>query len=299
MTASSLRRLRRALISDERYTPLRQQLLMQMQQRRNPAAVRAGTAPGNLFFAAELGRLLQRDAQWLQAAAADYRATPSAWRGLSGLRSPGRRTDGYAKSLDVAEGFALWALIKHLRPRVVVELGTQHGLSARLWKDALNAYVPDHVLYLCDIEDNRRFIAPNEAILLQGDGAASMQRIAAATPIDLLFNDAHPYPLIRDTLALGKQSGVGCFVFHDVSPNPQRGRPFRAESAALDAAQREAHALDIENYGHWERHGMADAFDARILTEDFAENDAWRLQIFDSLFGVGVVLRRQPTVPPP
>lgn len=294
MMAHRLRSIRRALISDERYAPIRQNLLMQMQQRRNRAAVRAGTTPGTIFFAAELGRLLEHDATWLEATAAEYRATSSAWLRLSGLRSARRRTDGYSMAVDVAEGFALWALVKHVRPRVVVELGTQHGLTARLWKDALNAYVPDHVLYLCDLEDKRRFIAPNEAILIQGDGAESMRRIAAATQIDLLFNDAHPYPLIRDTLALGKECGVACFAFHDVSPNPQRGRPFRAASAQLDEAAREAHALDIAHCGHWERHGMADAFDSRILTQDYAENAAWRLQVFDSLFGVGVVLRRQP-----
>jgi hypothetical protein len=64
----------------------------------------------------------------------------AAWRHLSSYQSAGPATDGFGKTLDVAEGFAAWAIVKHLRPRVVLEIGTQYGISARLWKEALKAY---------------------------------------------------------------------------------------------------------------------------------------------------------------
>lgn len=288
----SLRALSRPFLSDEQYDAIRQNTYMALQQRRNPRAVAEGTRAGNIFLAAELQWLLQRDAEWLAETAAEYRATPEAWKLLSGYRSASRWSDGFAKSMDVAEGFAAWALVKHQRPRVVVELGTQHGVSSRLWKEALLRYVPDHVLYLCDLEDQRRLIGPGEAVMLLGDGVVSLRQILDKVQVDLLINDAHPYTLIRDSVALGKERGVPCFAFHDVSDNPLRGRPYRVESEALTEEEREAHNTDYAGVGVWERHVMADQFDPAIRYAMAGETDVWRWQIFDSFLGLGVVLQK-------
>jgi hypothetical protein len=281
-------------MSDQQYSLLRQSMLMQLQEPRNKASVAQGTQPGSIFFARELASLLGCDEQWLEQTAQEYRDTPEAWKRLSGLRSTGHQTDGFAKSLDVAEGFAVWALVKQLQPRVVVELGSQYGISARLWKEALRRYVPDHVLYLCDIDDLRRFITPEEANFVQGDGVESLRSIIDATHVDLLINDAHPYTLIRDSVLLGKERNVGCFVFHDVSATEARYRPFRVESAELTEAEREERNVAFEVVGHWERHAMVDHFDPAARTQLSGVTDQWRWQIFDSLFGLGVVLRQPP-----
>src|SRR5690606_25385244 len=125
----------------QRLSRMRQGWRVRQQHRRNQAAIQRMCATGQVFFAAELRHFLGCDDPWLAAAAREYADCPAAWKHLSGLRSPSRATDGMAKSLDVAEGFALWALVKHLRPRLVVELGVQYGISARLWKEALTLYV--------------------------------------------------------------------------------------------------------------------------------------------------------------
>ena len=164
---------------------------------RNRAAIKSMLShSSNIYFDAEIKRLLGVQSEWLNKTAEEYNDCPSAWQHLSSLKSPSRETDGWAKSIDVAEGFAAWALIKRFRPRVLVELGVNKAISSRLWKDALNRYVPGHKLYLCDLDDHRVAINDDEAIFVRGDAFETLKNIFAQEDVGLLFNDAHPYRLI-------------------------------------------------------------------------------------------------------
>lgn len=273
------------------YERLRTAWYGSMQMRANRRAVPARLAGGDPYLAHEIAWLTGRDSDWVLETASEYAATPAAWERLAGLRSPARRTDGISMSMDVAEGFAAWALIKHLRPNVVVELGSLYGVSARLWKEALKCYVPDHRLFLCDLVDSLRYVGKDEATLLLGDGVAMLEKMLAQGAVDLLFNDAHPYTLIRDTIRIGLDGDVACFAFHDVGGRALRNYPYFVESASATPAERIENSTNFARYGHWERHCMAEAWDERILTQDAVAIPGWRLQIFDSLFGFGVALR--------
>jgi hypothetical protein len=255
---------------------------------RNYLAVRKTTKPGSIFFNLELQQFLRRDHEWLTETAAEYRAHFAAWKFLSGYHSASGRTDGFAKSMDVAEGFVVWALVKYLRPRTVVELGTQYGISARLWKEALKAYVPEHELILCDLEDMKRFIKNDECTFLKGDAKRTLETVFAHQSVDVLFNDAHPYSLISWSVQEGIQEKVKAFLFHDVG-RQLRG-PFRLECASLSQEEKLSHNTDLAACGHWERHVMAEVFGERLLYEDTVEAASYRGRIFDSLFGLGVVL---------
>jgi hypothetical protein len=264
---------------------------------RNALAVVRGTQPGAIFFQQEIEWFFGVDEVWVQQAAAEYRAAPSVWKYLSGLRSPSRKTDGFAKTLDVAEGFALWCLVRHMRPKVVVELGTQYGLSARIWKEALKRYVPDHELFLCDLEDVRRFIGDDESTMLKGDARETIKEVYATRTVDILHNDAHPYDLIRWSVEEGLRQGVRLFTFHDVGRNHLRST-FRSEHFELSAQEKSNHDNEFSAYGHWERHVIAELFDQRALSENAVENDTCQIQFFDSLFGIGLVrVKRNPIVP--
>ena len=256
---------------------------------RNRLAVRTNTRPGSVFFQRELCQLLGCDGEWLEETAAEYRACSVAWRYLSGLRSPSRKTDGFAKSLDVAEGFAAWALIKHTRPKVVVELGVQYGISSRLWKEALKAYVPEHELILCDLEDKRYFIDDNECTFLRADARQVLPQLFASGEVGLLHNDAHPYDLIHWSVAEALRHKVAVLTFHDVGRGP-RG-PFKLASSQLSKEQRLANNENWAQYGTWERHVMAEVFDNKVLHQDSVVGGSYRIQIFDSLFGFAVVMQ--------
>ncbi len=263
-------------------------LRQQQQVVRNRKAVRLSTLSGGIFFQRALRQLFCCEDKWLAQTAAEYRACPAAWENLSGLRSPSRRTDGFAKTLDVAEGFALWSLIKQVRPQVVVELGTQYGISARLWKEALKMYVPDHSLILCDLLDQRKFIRDHECTFVQGDACQTLPEVFASHSVDLLHNDAHLYSLIRWSVQEAKRYGVKTFTFHDVGRR-KRG-PFELKSATLSSREKLSHEEDYGICGTWERHVMAEVFDERILHEDAVIEDLCVIQVFDSLFGFGVVM---------
>jgi len=257
---------------------------------RNWRAVRTGTCHEQILFHQELKQLLRCDGEWLRATALEYYHCPSAWRRLSSYRSPSRETDDFAKTLDVAEGFAVWTLVKHLRPRVVVELGTQYGISARLWKEALKAYVPQHELILCDLTDHRRFIGDDECTFLEGDARQTLLEVFTSRKVDVLYNDVHPYDLVRWSVAEGLKQGVLVFAFHDVGCKHPRG-PFRVESAHLGADEKSICAEDYGRCGTWERHVIAELFDERVLYQDTVVEASTRIQIFDSLFGLGIVIR--------
>lgn len=279
----------------QRLGALRHSWRSRQQRGRNRSTVRQMAALGRPFFAAELRDFLGCDADWLAATAQEYAACPAAWEHLSGLRSATRATDGMAKSLDLAEGFALWTLVKHLRPKMVVELGVQYGISARLWKEALRRYVPDHRLILCDLEDKRRLIGDDEARFYRQDAAEVLPQLFAEEEVDILHNDAHPYDLIRWSVDEAMTHQVPCLTFHDVGRGPRN--TFRPESAHLTQEDKVRHSLDWGEYGLWERHVMAELISPELLHQDAAVTPGWKVQIFDSLFGFGAALR-QPSVTP-
>ncbi len=263
------------------------QLAAAQQKKRNQRVVGEHTPPGDIFFADQLLHFLQCDVGWLRDTAVEYAQNRAAWENLSGWQSPSRRTDGHAKSLDVAEGFAIWALVKHTRPEVVVELGVQHGISSRLWKEALKTYVPHHELVLCDMEDKRRFISDAECTFLQADARTVLPELFASGRVGILHNDAHPYDLIKWSVQMGLDNKVPIFTFHDIGRGA-RG-PYKRASYALDTELKMKHSENWAEYGTWERHVMGEMFAEAILDHDFAENAQYRLQVFDSLFGFGAV----------
>jgi hypothetical protein len=156
--------------------------------------------------------------------------------------------------------------------------------------------VPDHELFLCDLEDKRRFIGDNESTMLKGDARETLQHVFATRTIDILHNDAHPYDLIRWSVEEGLHQGVRMFSFHDIGKNHPRG-VFKPELADLPQKEKMAHNEDYGTYGAcWERHVIAELFDRRALSEDAVDNDACRIQFFDSLFGLGFVYIKNTTV---
>ncbi|MFQ5437053.1 MAG: hypothetical protein ACE5FD_19515 [Anaerolineae bacterium] len=118
-----------------------------------------------------------------------------------------------------------------------------------------------------------------------------LPRLFAGQQIDLLHNDAHPYDLIHWSVQEAIWNHVPVLTFHDVG-QVHRGS-FRAESYTLSQEEKIKCCVDWGVYGHWERHVMAELLDERILREDFVENEQWRIQIFDSLFGFGVAIRQE------
>lgn len=256
---------------------------------RNADAINLGTQKGSVFFEEELKWFLGVEDDWLNVAAKEYRECPDAWHLLSCLKSSSRKTDGVAKTLDVAEGFSVWCFVKYFKPKVIVELGSQFGISARLWKQALIKYVPDHELYLCDLIDRRKYITDDECVFLKGDAKESLCELLSNNSIDVLINDAHPYDLIMWSLEAGIKGNVRHFAFHDIGANHPSRAPFKRGSYSLSKEEKIRESLNWGDCGLWERHGMGEVFDEGILDDDAVETERWKIQIFDSFLGYGFV----------
>ena len=241
------------------------------------------------FYQKELCNFLSVDKQWIKQAFEEYAATPEAWMRLSSFQSPSSQYDGKAKSLDIAEGFAVWAFVKKFRPKNVVELGSQFGISARLWKEALQKYVSEHSLHLFDLEDKRQYITDQDATLHLGDAYLLFPEFIKYNNVDLLINDAHPYELIKWSIIEGIKHKIPYYAFHDIGMRNKRG-PFKKSSYSLTEYQKVIGSHEWHKHGLWERHVMADIFDKRILKKDFVENTFSKTGIFDSLFGYGFVI---------
>jgi hypothetical protein len=255
----------------------------------NKANIEYRAKTGEAFFQKELCKFLNVDKSWIKQSFGEYAETPEAWVRLSSYRSPSSQHDGKAKSLDIAEGFAVWAFVKKFRPKNVVELGSQFGISARLWKEALQKYVPGHELHLFDLEDKRQYITDQDATLHLGDAYRLFPEFLKSNRVDLLINDAHPYELIKWTLTEGILHKIPFFGFHDIGCTHKRG-PYKKEYFKLSEYEKIKGSLNWHHYGLWERHAMADFFDKRIAAESCVENEHIKCQIFDSFLGFGFVI---------
>ena len=214
-----------------KYVNGKQHLRSLQQARNNKRAVQKYTQPNNIFFQEQLIQFFDCEQEWLAKTATEYRECARAWSRLSGLQSQSKQTDGFAKSLDVAEGFVLWTLVKLVRPKIVVELGVQYGISSRLWKEALCAYVPEHKLVLCDLNDKRLFIDDSEAEFFQEDARQILPELFATGNVGILHNDAHPYDLIHWSISEALRHNVNTLTFHDIGKG-NRG-PFKPQSFYL------------------------------------------------------------------
>ena len=199
------------------------------------------------------------------------------------------------KSLDVNEAFALWCVLKHTGCHKVLELGTHKGASTLFLKQALYHFNPlFHKLISCDVKRQPQWWIDEKAFtFIEGDAEALFPDIIADWSIDCLFNDAHPYTLIDKSTKCALDRDLSLLLFHDVGK-----KVFRADSYILPEKTKIRYNCPDDfggskfQYGHWERHVMAKYFGKEILIEDFVITQKHKIGIFDSTYGLGVVIKQ-------
>jgi GT2 family glycosyltransferase/predicted O-methyltransferase YrrM len=114
----------------------------------------------------------------------------------------------------------LWAIVKLLKPRVSVELGTRHGVATRVLADAL-ADVPDRKFYTVDHPAYRDSVVGVDCEFVPK--AAFYENWNRAIPIDLLLVDTDPHDRQQTQMHLEWIEKVlapgGCALFHDIVQN--------------------------------------------------------------------------------
>ncbi|PIQ85379.1 MAG: hypothetical protein COV74_09270 [Candidatus Omnitrophica bacterium CG11_big_fil_rev_8_21_14_0_20_45_26] len=244
-------------------------------------------------FRSEIAKLLSVQEDWLIQTYYEYCLAKANFEPLlPAVRSSRRATDHGGKSLDPHEAFALWCVIKKCKAKRILELGTRFGVSARFFRVAhlFMFGLDDSKIYSCDLNREYRYVNDDDFEFIQGDAKLLFPDILKKNKIDLIFNDAHPYDLTKISVSASLEAQSPIITFHDVGKNHPRS-PFKREAYFLPVNER--NLINLAEYGPWERHVMAEFFGQNLLDEDFSETDQYRVQIFDSLFGLGVAINKK------
>jgi glycosyltransferase involved in cell wall biosynthesis len=196
------------------------------------------------------------------------------------------RTLGEFKTLCLEEAFVLCLAMGILRPRTIVEVGTQHGKSTRRILDMAGLLGLESRLFCFDVVNEVRHFRPGaEAELVLGDLTGRFRRdVLDAHRSGLIYLDFHAHDLLREAInETLSHHGGWVLAIHDCS----RGLCNPRMTIAKDDPN------VTSSTGVWERHilaevcGFSDPLDARI--DDF-ETASHRLRVFDTRHGLALIV---------
>src|SRR5262249_34857453 len=148
--------------------------------------------------------------------------------------------------------FALYALLSERRPESLVEVGTQHGKSARRLLDMRDSLGLSAPLTCFDVVDALESVRRDEVELVIGDVTGRFhEAVLDVRPPGVAFLDVHTYPLLREAVAAvlaDRRDWV--LAIHDCGPglcNPH-----------MILAKDDPNITSAT--GVWERHVLAEAF---------------------------------------
>jgi hypothetical protein len=207
-----------------------------------------------------------------------------AYRELDHSKNYTRKFDGM-KTLNLEEAFVIYAALAITRPRTIVEIGTQYGGSAGRIIDIANSLRIDSRLVCFDVEHAVTHFCRDEAELIIEDVTGQFrEKILEPYDPEFIFLDAHPYYLVKNVIAETLNSARHhILAIHDCSRElcNRRMRISKDDPRVTSKT------------GVWERHVLAEEFEVEDpLSQqlDFPETSTHRLRIFDTQYGLAVIL---------
>jgi len=194
---------------------------------------------------------------------------------------------GEFKTLCFEEAFVLYALLSVQRPPVLIEVGTQHGKSARRLLDMRQALGLNARLVCFDMINEVRHFRPGEAELIVHDLTGRFRaEVLDVYPPGFIFGDIHSHALLTEmvTEVLADRRGWS-LALHDCGRglcNPH-----------MDQGPDDPNVTSLT--GVWHRHvlaaalGITDPLDPGL---DDAATVSHRLHIFNTPHGLAVLTHR-------
>jgi glycosyltransferase involved in cell wall biosynthesis len=199
---------------------------------------------------------------------------------------------GERKTLCFEEAFILYVALGEVRPRTILEIGTQHGRSTRRILDMRDLLGLESRVVCLDIESAAQFFGPEEAELIVGDSTGHFEEILREFDPGLIYMDCHAHALLAEVVeSIATRPEGRVLAIHDCTRglcNP------RMTIARDDPAI-------TSSTGVWERHVLAEAFgidDPFDPGLDGAEAGSARLRIFDTPHGLALLGRRDGPMTP-
>lgn len=239
-----------------------------------------GRGLGRKGLVAELAAFFGRDERQIDAYYQEYRAL---YR-----RRRYRRYLSEHKTTCFEEAFIFFVLFSLIRPRRMVEIGTQYGQSTRRFLDIAGHLGLETEIVCYDVADELKFVGHEEVrLVLQDVTGRAQEEIYQRWQPDIVFLDARPYHLIRDVVQAALEAPDGSvLVIHDCTRGLcHPGMPLSREDTRISSKT-----------GVWERHVLAEFFGIdqpcrRAL--DYVAHRNHVLRIFDTRHGLGVIAPRR------
>ena len=249
----------------------------------------------NVPFKKEIKRLLDENDEWVEETYDIFNKNNEHFIHLVPVpRSASKQTDNADKTLDLNESFVFWCLVRKYKLKNILELGTRFGISTRMIRSAQDTFFPGFKtkLYSCDLVKEYRHIHSDDFDFLNEDAKNLFPHFLEENQIDCLCNDAHPYDLIKLSTQAAIDAKTKIMTYHDVSRKEDHPRgPCFKDSFFL--SEEEKLKNNWAKHGHWERHVMCEMFSKELLENNFVETEQYKIQMFCSLFGLGVVVNKQ------
>ena len=159
---------------------------------------------------------------------------------------------GERKHLCKEEAMLCYFAMERFRPELIVEIGTQYGVSTRKIIDIRNHLGIEANIECYDIEDQVKYFAADEATLNVQDVSSHLrEEIFSKSSNGYLHLDAHPYYLTKDAILEAMRGKDWVVTVHDC------GKGLCNPKMEISRDQPE---LISSQTGHWERHVLADVF---------------------------------------
>ena len=192
---------------------------------------------------------------------------------------------GERKTLCFEEAFLLYLSVLQMRPKHVVEIGTQYGKSTRRIIDILHFAGHENCKMTCfDITDQVKYFSQDEANLELYDVTNNFKdHVLIRLKPDLIYLDARPYWLLFNVISEfleWSKIHLSILTIHDCSPllyNPRS--QIKKEEAKKITSQT----------GVWERHVLSELFQTPNNTLDDFNSPTHRLRIFNTPHGLSII----------
>jgi hypothetical protein len=193
-------------------------------------------------------------------------------------------TLGETKTLSREEAFLLLLACQLVKPKIVVEIGTQYGKSTRRIVDLLKFLQIDAQVVCFDIIDEIKYVTHEEITLHIHDLTQDFQeKVLTSLQPSIIYLDAHPYHLLKNVLRqylAWSNDQPGILAIHDCSKGLFKKRMLISPDEPSKITSRT---------GLWERHVLAEVFDSSQSTIDDLETPDHTLKIFDTQHGLAVI----------
>jgi len=193
-------------------------------------------------------------------------------------------TLGEAKTLTREEAFLFVLSCQLVKPKSVVEIGTQYGKSTRRILDLLQFLQIKAPVACFDIIDEIKYVSHDEISLHIHDLTQDFHQVVLTQlKPSLIYLDAHPYHLLKNVLTqyLDWSKDQPCILaIHDCSKGLFKKRMHISPEEPSKITSRT---------GLWERHVLAEVFNSTQSAIDSLKTPNHTLRIFDTQHGLAVI----------